>query len=286
VPTLSAERLRAYRERTFMTGPEQRLRTKEQAIDFVGARGFVYFWPVKEVTLPSLWTAVAGDRPVADEHDDPGHVTWGWKDETLGTRTWYYAKVLRRRATFIALDTVPYFYALSENYGDPDHDYLIQYREGRMTVEAKTIYETLLNDGPLDTVSLRHHARLTSRASGGPFARALDTLQSDFKVLPIGIAEAGAWNYAFIYEVVHRHYPELPDQAHAIRQAEARRRLAELYFLSVGAAQAKELGKLFGWEKNDVEAAVSSLVRAGTISEGAQIEGRPGDWCALMELLV
>jgi hypothetical protein len=194
-------------------GPDLRLRTKEQAIAYVRERGYVYFWPVKDVTMPSLWAAVAGDRPVADEHDDPGHVTWGWKDETLGTRVWYYAKVLRRRATFISPETVPYFYALSENYGDPDSDYLIQYQEGRMTVEAKTVYETLLHEGPLDTVSLRQLARLTSKASNAPFARAVETLQADFKILPIGIAEAGAWNYAFIYEMVHRHYPDLPDHA-------------------------------------------------------------------------
>jgi len=70
------------------------VRTKEQAIAYVEERGFVYFWPIKGVMMPSLWQAVAGDRPVASEHDDPGHVTWGWKDGLLGERLWYYAKVL------------------------------------------------------------------------------------------------------------------------------------------------------------------------------------------------
>ena len=54
--------------------------------------------------MPSLWVAVAGDRPVPDEHDDPGHVTWGWKDGLLGKRRWYYGRVLRKRNTFISLD--------------------------------------------------------------------------------------------------------------------------------------------------------------------------------------
>ena len=103
---------------------------ERQAVDFVNQRGFVYFWPIKGVTLPSLWAAVAGERPVPNEHDDPGHVTWGWKDELLGARRWYYAKVLRKKATFIALDVVPNFYALSENYGEPEQDYLLQYQEG------------------------------------------------------------------------------------------------------------------------------------------------------------
>ena len=184
---------------------------------------------MKDVTLPSLWVAAAGERAVADEHDDPGHVTWGWKDQLLGERVWYYAKVLRKRATFISLAVLPHFYALSENYGEPDKDYLLQYDEGRLTFEAKTVYETLLNEGPLDTVSLRKSARMTSKASDSPFNRALETLQADFKILPVGVAEAGAWKYAFIYECVHRHYPDLAEQARPIRQAEARWKLAELY---------------------------------------------------------
>ena len=189
------------------------------------------------MTLPSLWAAAAGDRPVPDEHDDPGHVTWGWKDEMLGTRQWYYAKVLRKRATMISLDVVPNFYALSENYGEPDKDYLLQYQEGRLTWEAKTVYETILNEGALDTVSLRKLARMTNKASDSPFNRALETLQADFKILPVGIAQAGAWKYAFIYECVHRHYPDLLEGARPIRQAEARQHLLELYLRSVGAAR-------------------------------------------------
>ncbi len=115
--SLTLKRLQSYRKHAYRVG---KIKTKEQAIDFVNTRGFIYFWPISGVTLPSLWVAAAGDRPVADAHDDPGHVTWGWKDSLLGARKWYYAKVLRKKATIIALDVAPYFYALSENY-DPSN---------------------------------------------------------------------------------------------------------------------------------------------------------------------
>jgi hypothetical protein len=281
---LSTERVQAYRAGTYRLGPGQSVKTLEEALAFVNERGYVYFWPVKGVELPSLWTAVAGDRPVADAHDDPGHMTWGWKDQTLGERRWYYAKVLRRRATFISLAVTPHFYALSENYGSPEEDYLLQYEEGRMTWEAKTVYETLLAEGPLDTVSLRQMARMTSPASNSPFTRALDWLQADFKMLPVGIAQAGAWKYAFIYDLVHRHYPNLSDEAHAIRQADARRRLAELYLLSVGAAQVRDLIRLFGWTPADTAQALDSLEREGVVRRGLTMADQPGDWVALMEL--
>ncbi len=282
---LSLERLAAYRQDTFLTGPGQRLHTKKQAADYVNARGYVYFWPVKEVTMPSLWTAVAGNRPVADGHDDPGHITWRWKDESLGSDIWYYAKVLRRRATFIAPAILPYFYALSENYGEPESDYLIQYEEGRMSVEAKTVYETLMTEGPLDTVLLRQTARLTSKASNAPFAHAMETLQADFKIVPVGVAETGAWKYAFIYDLVHRRYPDLAEQARPLRQADARARLAELYFRSVGAAQEKDLAKLFGWPKHELAATLDVLVGSGVVCAGAQLEETKGDWYALAELI-
>lgn len=285
MPTLTLERLEAYRAETYRLRPGARLTTREAAIAWVAHRGYVYFWPIKEVTLPSLWAAVAGDRPVADAHDDPGHITWGWKDALLGGRAWYYAKVLRKKATFISLDVVPYFYALSENYGEPERDHLVQYDEGRMTHEAKTIYETLLQEGPLDTVSLRKLARMTSRASDSPFNRAMELLQADFKILPVGVAEAGAWKYAFTYECVHRHYPDLPERARSIRQAEARRRLVDLYLRSVGAARRRDLALLFGWPKSDIEAAVNALEGTGVAVGEVRVADGPDAWVALADLL-
>jgi len=281
--TLTLDRIQEYRAETYLL--RRRLVSSDDAVAFVNARGYVYFWPVKDVTLPSLWAAAAGDRPVADKHDDPGHVTWGWKDQLLGQRVWYYAKVLRKRATFISLAILPHFYALSENYGEPDKDYLLQYDAGRLTFEAKTVYEALLNEGPLDTVSLRKSARMTSKASDSPFNRALETLQADFRILPVGIAEAGAWKYAFIYECVHRHYPGLGEQARPIRQADARRKLAELYLRSVGAARERDLAMLLGWAKRDIEAAIQALVEDGVVRTGIAVAGQQAAWVTLAELI-
>src|SRR5512139_1183513 len=213
MPSISFERIRSYRAETFRSLPGQRITNQNEAVDYVNQRGFIYFWPIRDIVLPSLWVAVAGDRPVADEHDDPGHVSWGWKDDLLGKRTWYYAKVLRKRATMISLETAPYFYALSENYGDPQEDYQIQYMQGRLTQESKAIYEALLDKGILDTIALRRATRMTSAESEARFNRALTELQADFKILPVAVTQSGAWHYAFAYDLVHRHFPDLPEQA-------------------------------------------------------------------------
>lgn len=282
---LSVKTLMNFRRDTFRLKSGRRVKTLEEAVEFVNQRGFVFFWPIKDITLPSLWAAVAGNRPVAEAHDDPGHITWGWKDAQLGGKSWYYAKVLRKRATMISLDLAPYFYALSENYGSPEHDYLTLYEQGRLTQEAKAVYEALLDDGPLDTVALRRRTHLTSRSSDYRFSRALTELQSDFKILPVGVSQSGGWRYAFIYELVPRQYPEIPIQARKIKEAEARQQLLARYFDSVGAAQLRDITKLFGWRALAAKKAVDALVQKGFLRRDLELTGQGGGWLVLSELV-
>jgi len=283
--TLNLERLKANRSRTFHLPPRLRVGSPAQALDFVNERGFLFFWPVKGVVLPSLWAAVAGDRPVADEHDDPGHITWGWKDDALGKRIWYYGKILRRKATFISLENAPYFYALSENYGDIETDHLPAYEEGRLTLAAKQVYETLLKNGKMNTIDLRKEAHLSSKSSDSEFNRALEDLQSDFKILPVGTAEAGAWHYAYQYDLTARHFPDLPEQARRIGEAEARQRLVRLYFSSVGAAPLRDVSRLFGWPTELTKRTVDKLVQNGFLTGGISHPQSAGEWLALPELV-
>jgi hypothetical protein len=281
--TIPLAAIQSYRAQTFRTAPGLRLASRDAAVDFVKQRGFICFWPISGVNLPSLWAAVAGDRPVADEHDDPGHITWGWKDGLLGSQAWYYAKVLRKKATMISFDLLPAFYALSENYGSYEEDYLTLYEQGRLTLEEKQVYETLLEKGPLDTVALRRATRLSSPTSDSRFSRALANLQADFKILPVGVADAGAWHYAFTYEITARHYPELPDQAHELREGAARLRLAEAYLRSLGAVQARDLSRLFGWRPPEMARTGEDLVRQGLAAAGVAVENQPGEWLVLRE---
>jgi len=291
MPTLDLTKLQTHRTRTFRHAqgdafnlpPAKRLSSPAQALTFVNKRGFVYFWPIKGIDMPSLWTAVAGNRPVADKHDDPGHVTWGWKDGALDKKIWYYAKILRKKATIISLDAAPYFYALSENYGSPEEDYLLAYEEGRLSQSAKQLYEAILTEGALNTIDLRRVAKL-GNAKDSEFNKALEFLQADFKVLPVGVAQAGAWKYSFIYEIVTRHYPQIPEQARKIGEREARTKLVELYFESVGAAQEGDVSKLFGWKKDLITRTMTGLVAKRVLVESEHPKQK-GKWYALAKLV-
>jgi hypothetical protein len=277
VTAVSESALRAYRQQTFRLKASLRLRSQDDAVAFVNERGFVHFWPIKGADLPSLWMAVAGDRPVADRHDDPGHVTWGWKDRLLGSRRWYYGKLLKGKATMVSLKVLPYFYALSENYGDPE-DYLLEYEAGQLSQEARQVYEALLEQGELDSLSLRRESRLAGKESNSRFERALVELQRGLKIVPVGVAEAGRWRYAFVYQTLARWFPDLAEQARAIGRSEARTYLASLYVRSVGATTPADIARLFGWKPEESRKAAERLVTEGTVVPAAHVAGQPGHW--------
>lgn len=280
---INLNKLQTLRTRTFNLPPQKRVSSATQALSFVNKRGFSYFWPIKGVDLPSLWVSVAGDRPVADKHDDPGHITWGWKDDALDKKIWYYGKILRGKATMIALDVAPYFYALSENYGEPEEDYLIAYREGRMTQAAKQVYEALLDKGSMHTIDLRKEAKL-SNAKDSEFNKALEYLQKDFKILPVGVAQAGAWKYSHIYSITTNHFPELSEEARKITESQARAKLLELYFDMVGAAQVRDAQKLFGWGTEVVKRSIGKLVDAGKLLRTTHPKFT-GEWIAISKVI-
>jgi hypothetical protein len=282
MPILDLKKLNSHRTKTYRLGTLSRVSSPKAAQQFIDERGFIYFWPIKGIELPNLWMAVAGNRVVAEKHDDPGHITWGWKDNALGKKIWYYAKILRKKATMISLDIAPYFYALSENYGSPEEDYLLAYEEGRLSQAAKQVYEALLKEGALNTIDLRSASKLIN-ARDSEFNKALEILQADFKILPVGVAEAGAWKYSFIYEIVPRHYPDLPERARNIGEGEARARLTELYFESVGAAPQRDVEKLFGWRKELISRTLNRLVEKHVL-EPTKHPSEKGEWFALQGL--
>lgn len=262
MPRLKKTALEAYRRKTFGLPPHPPLRSARDAVSFVNRRGFVYFWPIQGIDLPSLWSAVAGARPVASAHDDPGHVTWSWKDALLSERRWYYGKLLRGKATMVGLDDLPYLYALSERVDELD-DFLLAYDEGRLSWEAKLVGEALLQNGAQHTIRLRQLSHLEGDSSKTRFERALTELQRGLWILPIGVADAGSWHYAFIYELFDRWFPNTVDMARPIAREQARACLAARYLDSVGAAEPGQLVKLFQWKKDGVSAALDSLEQEG-----------------------
>ncbi len=278
--TLSPTQVEAHRARLYRRTAARRVQTLAQAERFVNEVGFCFFWPIKGVEMPSLFHAVAGRvRDVPMEHDDPDiSKTWGWKDQSLGARRWYYGKLLSRRATLVSLDWLPVFYALSPNYGG-ESDYLEEYEAGLLSREARLVFEAIQTSGPMDTVRLRRECGLASDAAKASFERALVDLQVGMKVLPVGVAEAGAWRYAFIYDLVARHFPEPVELARSLGRSEARDRLVERYVDNVIVTTVSQLKKVFSvlrWTPSELDHTLERLRQAGRIRP-ARVEGEKSE---------
>ncbi len=275
MPSLTKQALLAAREVRYRRRMNLRITTKEQAVEFVNDVGFCFLFPIQKVEMPSLWDAIAGRVVKTYPHHSGYEIerTWGWKDESLDQKWWYYGKLIRDKATLISLDFLPNFYALSENFGDYEHDYLEEYKTGALTAEAKQVYEALLRQGALDAVRLRREAHMSSDANKSRFDKALTDLQTGLKVLPIGIAPAGAWRYAFIYEILPRWFPQIPDRARQIGRVEARRHILAQYLRNVIFTTIPVAARVFGWTTQHTRQTVEALAADGRAQIDVKVAG-------------
>lgn len=145
-----------------------------------------------------------------------------------------------------------------------------------MTAEAKAVYEAILEHGPLDTVRLQREARLSARSAKSRFDRALTDLQVGLKVLPVGIARAGAGATPSSTNFSPRWLPNVPKRARPISRREARRHILLRYLRTVVAATTAQAARLFGWAGAEMERTVAQLEKAGFICAGVAIEGMAG----------
>jgi hypothetical protein len=265
--SIALEKLKKYRQKIYRSSVEDRTRSLDAAVGFINQRGLIAFWPLNGIPMPSLWAAAAGDRPVPDEHDDPGHITWGWKDELLSRKKCFYARILCKRNFFVSLGLLPNLYALTRNTGDPSEDHKILYDSGELSHAAFVIYETILNSGPMDTITLKRAAHLTGKEGDRQFNQAIDALQNDIKILPVGISRSGGWHYSFIYDLVPRHFPDLIEQTRFVSERNARKTLILNYINSVGAASENEIRKLFKWELNITRSVMDELIASQEVKQ-------------------
>jgi hypothetical protein len=277
---LTHDTLQTARAQRYRQYPHLRVRTEDEALDFLNDVGFCLLFSAKDLELPSLWGALCGeDLPLPNHHDNRElGLAWHWKDKLPIEGKVLYGKFLRKKPVFVSLDLVPHFYALSPNYGDLAEDYMQDYLDGRLTVEAKQVYEVLLEQGALPTSRLRLEAGLSGKANASRFDRALAELQMDFRIAKVAISDANRWGYCYVYDLLPRHLPEEVAAAGSIRGQQARETLLLRYLQTVIAATPRQVCRLFGWQSGDVDRLTGRLVAEGRLREGVRIEGLEGQY--------
>ena len=188
-----------------------------------------------------------------------------------------YGKFLRKKPVFISLELAPHFYALSPNYGDPAEDYVEDYRDGRLSVEAKQVYEVLLHQGALPTSRLRRDGGLSGKTNATRFERALAELQMDFRITKVAISDANRWGYCYVYDLLPRHFPSVVEAAQAISGRQAREKILLGYLRTVVAATPQQVSRLFGWFPADVSRLADRLAQDGRLCTRVRIEGLQGE---------
>jgi hypothetical protein len=273
--TLLAKRAERYRQRSSL-----RVRNEDQALGFLNHVGLCLLFSAKDIELPSLWGALCGeDRPLPSHHDSQElGLAWHWKDTLPVAGKVLYGKFLRKKPVFVSLDLAPNLYALSPNYGDLAEDYLLDYRDGRLSVEAKQVYEVLLDQGALPTSRLRQDANLGGKANASRFDRALAELQMDWRIIKVAISDANRWGYCYVYDLLPRHFPEVVDTARSISGQQAREAILLRYLRTVVAATPRQVCKLFGWQPGDVDRLVQRLASEERLHKGMRIEGLKGEY--------
>jgi hypothetical protein len=275
LPHLSMAKVERWRDWRFRRMPERRVLDEVEARAFVDEVGLAFLFGEKGVEIPTLWGAVSGSRrPVRQDHHDPdvGRV-WDWKDTLPARKEIYYGKWLRGKPTLVSLELLPAVYALSPNYGDP-LDYIEQYEAGQLSVEARNVYEVLLNQGALATSFLRQEAGL---AGTGPVARrfdaALQELQIQLKIVKVGTSEASRWGYAYVYDLFARQFPDVPERAHQISTDQAMEILLLRHLENVGVASMAAGERLFRWDAWEWERVISRLAQRGAIVCDMEVDG-------------
>jgi len=266
------ERLRDLR---YHRTPELRVYTEEEALQFVNEVGFCFLFGAKGIEMPTLWAAICGaQRPMPRNHSDPDlGRTWRWKDSLPTRGAIYYGKLLRAKPTLVSLDLLPHFYALSPNYGDVE-DYLLQYEEGKLSVEAKNIYEVLMREGAMATGRLR---RLAGLRGGGDnarrFDRAITELQVELKIVKVGISDANRWGYSYVYDLFLRRFPRVAEVAGEIDSDEAMATLVRRYLHNVIVQPERLVQRIFRWDDWEWGRLLMGLSEQGLVRQGVPVEG-------------
>lgn len=271
------------RDVTFRRTSTRRVRGETSALRFIEEVGFCTAFS-RRVNIPCLWVAVCGRRdprlPLHTHHDPAIGLTWQLKDSLPEKKLVFYARVLRRLPTFIALDYLPCFHRLFAPAceGDSPHDRRSQAFAGRVplgavSMPARGILDRLRMHPTQSTAQLRLHAYYGERAmSKAAFEKAIAELQQKFLVVRTEAQYEPKFTY--IWDLFERQFPAAARAAQRLTREQALDRILAKYFSVVRYARPADLHALFGLHSFEARTALKRLAAAGVIRGPVRLPGR------------
>jgi hypothetical protein len=233
--------------------------TKRQALGFIGTVGFCYAFTPGPGGLPGLFE-------VLDTRSDDVRWSWAWdwKEALPTAKRAYYGRVIARKPTFISMEFLPSFFALTGNVGEAD-DYARLYDEGRLSAMGRRVYELVARCGPMTTRQIRAEVEPNRRGSSARLLRALAELQNLFLLARIGEVGDNPGNYAYVWDAFVRWLPDVVAGAAGITHRVAAAAVLGQYVRIAGAPRPADAAALFAWGPHVLATAIADLQDRGVL---------------------
>jgi hypothetical protein len=192
----------------------------DDAVAMIEQLGFCTWGPIPRLNFPNLADAMGETALSVLDH------TWSWKDDLHFERRLYYGKIIGGQPSFLAPDFLPTFIAAIAGPGqEGERDYLQLFFDGRLSREARTIYEYLDEHSAQPTRALRRGAHLNEKNMKTTTERALMELQRRLLICKVDLTGRTRGTYSYIWDLAERFWPEAFEAAAQITPQEARERI-------------------------------------------------------------
>ncbi|HSD50484.1 MAG TPA: crosslink repair DNA glycosylase YcaQ family protein [Candidatus Methylomirabilis sp.] len=277
--SLTRQAIEAWRDRSFRRIPRLKVRGQRTALRFVNEVGFCFTLSDFGLPVASLYVAVCGRRhprwPKHTHHDPEIGLTWDLKDRLPAKRLTYYGKLVRGKPTLVSLSLVPAFLALIRE-GKGSGDYIVDYRQGRMTRAAIAILEALHDAGPRSTPELRKAVAMREPDQTAEFDRAMAELQRGLWI--VKVEEVYDPDFYYRWDLLDNWLPDPVAASLDLPRETAVERLVAIYLRGAAASQPRFLATLLGLALGEIEGALKSLEVEGCLRRDQRIKGMPGSW--------
>jgi hypothetical protein len=244
------------------------VRSEADCVAAVERVGFAWAFTPAPFLLPALFTALD-----TEDHGQCWDWMWGWKDTISASRQAYYGKVVAGKPTFVSLEWLPAFYALTGNTGDADDDLAQLAETTRVHELSHKVVRYLSEHGPTGTRTLSRKLTDGTRPMKTALSQALFQLDTSMLIAKSGAEGGNALGN--VWDLFARMHPRAVEAGTEIPTRDAAHRLLRHFFTLTPAITTRNLERLFPWNPAHQQKAIARLLEAGEL-EPCTIEKKPG----------
>lgn len=248
--TTLPEEIEAYRDRKWRREETLKIETVLEAERMIDDLGFCLTLTDARTMLPSVYIAVCGRRdahaPRNVQKDYEMSLAWTIKDEAMRRGKFYYSKLCKARAMFVAPRLVPFFNAVWGISKKQEKEILSE--------DALKILKVLRKEWEMGTADLRVETKIENRQK---LTRALDELQRAMKVVPLEVLYQPKFTY--IWTLAEARFPK--ETAKKITREDGLRQIARAFLEINGMTLPGEFARAVGVTRKEAGKANHQLVR-------------------------